>query len=127
MALADAIMNHEGLTSLNISANNIGELVLPEGWTSSRPGEYKSPAGECLRHAPDGSSPAGVIALANAIKNNRALTSLNLAGNHIEAEGAKHVAEAVEGHVSAPRGSIALELTLVISLPLPPPRGHCRV
>lgn len=32
-----------------------------------------------------------------------ALTSLNLASNELKAEGAKHVAEAIKGHVSALR------------------------
>ena len=31
----------------------------------------------------------------------RALTSLNLASNYLDAEGTKHVAEAIKGHVSA--------------------------
>ena len=34
---------------------------------------------------------------------NGALTSLNLASNVLRAEGAKHVAEAIKGHVSALR------------------------
>ena len=38
----------------------------------------------------------GVIALANAIKDMRARTSLNLASNLIGSEGAKHVAEAIK-------------------------------
>jgi hypothetical protein len=39
---------------------------------------------------------SGVIPLANAIKDTRALTSLNLASNNLGAEGAKIVAEAIK-------------------------------
>ena len=35
------------------------------------------------------------------LSTNRALTSLNLASNDLRAQGAKHVAEAIKGHVSA--------------------------
>ena len=38
---------------------------------------------------------------ANGVKNNGALTSLNLSRNKLESEGAKHVTEAIKGHVSA--------------------------
>ena len=45
----------------------------------------------------------GAIMLAPEIVANGALTSVNLASNSIGAEGAKHVAEAIKGHVSALR------------------------
>ena len=38
---------------------------------------------------------------ADGVPTIRALTSLNLASNNIGAKGAKHVAEAIKGHVSA--------------------------
>jgi hypothetical protein len=76
------------LTFLNISHNRIGDLVLPEGWTkgdSGYPdfGKYKHTDGRKQDRAPEGSKPDGVIAVANAIKNMGALTSLNLASNGI--------------------------------------------
>jgi hypothetical protein len=37
----------------------------------------------------------GIIALANAIPDMGAMTSLNLAENHIRADGAKHIAAAI--------------------------------
>ena len=40
------------------------------------------------------------VLVANEVKNNGALTSLNLASNILMVEGAKHVAEAIKGHVS---------------------------
>jgi len=74
------------LTFLNISHNRIGDLVLPEGWTkgdSGYPdfGKYKHTDGRKQDRAPEGSKPDGVIAVANAIKNLGALTSLNLSSN----------------------------------------------
>ena len=41
--------------------------------------------------------------LAAGVSTNGALTSLNLAGNSLEAEGAKHIAEAIKSNVSALR------------------------
>jgi hypothetical protein len=38
----------------------------------------------------------GVIALANAIKNSGALTMLDLSGNYLKAEGARHISEAIK-------------------------------
>ena len=49
----------------------------------------------------------GAIMLAPEIVANGALTSLNLAKNHLEAKGAKYVAEAIKGHVSALRLRLA--------------------
>ena len=44
------------------------------------------------------------VLIANDIRDNGApLTSLDLASNHLFAEGAKHIAEVVKGHVSALR------------------------
>ena len=45
----------------------------------------------------------GAIMLAPEIVANGALKSLNLASNRLEAEGAKYIAEAIKGHVSALR------------------------
>jgi hypothetical protein len=44
---------------------------------------------------------AGPIAIANAIKDMEAMTSLNLASNEIDSEGAKHIAEAIKVSVVA--------------------------
>ena len=38
--------------------------------------------------------------IADGVKNNGAMTSLNLASNNLKAEGAKHVAEAIKVNVS---------------------------
>ena len=48
------------------------------------------------------STGCGVL-VGNEVKNNGALTSLNLAENSLKAEGAKHVATAIKGNVSVLR------------------------
>ena len=48
-------------------------------------------------------SPGFAKGIADGIKNNRALTSLDLSGNELGVEGAKHVAEAIKLNVSALR------------------------
>ena len=99
------------LTSLNISNNNIGELVA-EGWTK---GDYKCNGEYEWIHAdgrsetciaPAGAKPEGALLLAEAIKCNGVLTSLNLASNDLGAMGAKYVAEAIKVYVSAPFDTI---------------------
>ena len=58
--------------SLNISANNIGELVLPTGWSFDEyDGLYEGPDGEEQEEPPEGSKPEGVMALADGIKNSK--------------------------------------------------------
>jgi hypothetical protein len=74
------------LASLNLAANNLGQLVLPEGWSGlDDGGEYKDPGGEKHQQAPAGSKPEGIIVLANAIKDMGALTSLDISSNNIGA------------------------------------------
>jgi hypothetical protein len=89
------------MTSLNVSNNSLGVAV---GWTFSSDewwlnGDYPpghSASNPCSRLPAAGSDASGVILLADAIKNNGALTSLNLSSNLLEAEGAKIVAEAIK-------------------------------
>ena len=45
----------------------------------------------------------GAVVISRCLENNGPLTSLNLANNWLGPEGAKHVAEAIKGHVSALR------------------------
>ena len=87
------------LTSLNVSNNNIGELVPPEGWSIKHKGygnqKYVHADGREQKEAPEGMSPVGAIALADAIKNNGAMTSLDISANSLRAEGTKHIAAAI--------------------------------
>ena len=88
--MADGVITNGALTDLNVSNNSIGQMVLPEGWTfnPSVPAyrQYTHTDGRQQEVPPEGSKPEGVIALADAIKNNGALSSLNLSQNAIPAE-----------------------------------------
>ena len=86
------------MTALNVANNNLGELVLPEGWTrgqteSNGIGYIRSDGREQM-NPPAGSKAEGIIALANAIPDMEAMMSLNLASNNlgIAPEGAKIMA-----------------------------------
>ena len=76
--LAEALSGNEIMTELNIASNHLGKKT----WCGD-------------------ADMSGVVAISDAIPTMGALTSLNLASNLIAAEGAKHVAEAIKGHVSA--------------------------
>jgi Leucine-rich repeat (LRR) protein len=82
--ITDGLRANGALTSLNMSNNNIGALVPVEGW-KSRDNDGRAPwigpDGQEQNHLPK--EPAGAIALADAIKTNGALTSLNISGNRI--------------------------------------------
>ena len=76
------------MTSLDISNNKIGELVLPNDWKviplysdSSGVKGYKHANGREQTNHPG--QPEGAIALAGAIKTNGALTSLNVSDNSL--------------------------------------------
>jgi hypothetical protein len=73
------------LSVLNLASNNLGELVLPQGWTKVIKAdwsvEYTHTDGTKQDQHPG--KPAGIIALASAIPDMGALTSLNLASNSI--------------------------------------------
>jgi Leucine-rich repeat (LRR) protein len=86
--LAAEIVGYRDLSVLNLAENNLGELVLPEGWTEDY-GEFEYEGLEVYKHT-DGreqkdnpGKPEGSIAIANAIPDMRALTSLNLSSNDI--------------------------------------------
>jgi hypothetical protein len=84
------------MTSLNLSNNDIGQLVRPEGWmTQKKNGKtlyYKAGAANGQWEAPVGSKAEGIIAIANAIPDMRAMTSLNLASNRLGVSGANIMA-----------------------------------
>ena len=90
IALANAIRTMGALTSLDMSANKIGQLVAPPGWYIDE-GCMKHPDGrKCVRYYtgcgewPEGSMPEGVIAIAHAIPTMGALTKLNVSANQME-------------------------------------------
>jgi hypothetical protein len=85
VAIADAIRDTGALTSLNLASNNLGEPVLPDGWSIKDKGmsceKYVHADGREQKDHP--SKPEGVIALANAIPNMRALSKLVMRENGI--------------------------------------------
>jgi hypothetical protein len=88
------------LTHLDVSKNNIG-AVDNDGWSLHKADDGKTfyaKDGKSQWDPPEGwkSKSEGVIAIADAIRNNGAMTSLNLASNDLGAEGAKIVAEAIK-------------------------------
>jgi hypothetical protein len=101
-AIANAIKDNGAMTSLDVSDNNLGALILPEGWECDKSASdwdsnkwiYKHTDGREQKGHPG--KPEGIIALANVIPNMGAMTSLNLASNKLRAEGAKIVAEAIK-------------------------------
>jgi hypothetical protein len=98
-ALAVAIPGMGALTSLNLAANNLGQLVLPGGWSGPNDdGEYEDPDGEDHQQAPAGSKPEGIIALANAIPDMRAILSVNLLQNNIGIDQAKALVSMLKEH-----------------------------
>ena len=92
------------LSVLNLASNNLGGLVLPKGWTEDYDSDedtevYKHTDGREQKEDP-GSKPEGIIALANAIPDMGAMTSLNLASNNIclwgNMDGIKAISSAIK-------------------------------
>jgi hypothetical protein len=84
--IANDISDTRALSVLNLASNNLGELVLPEGWTATG---YAYNDTKLFRHT-DGreqkgnpSKPEGVIAIANVIPDMEALTKLDISNNNI--------------------------------------------
>ena len=85
--LAPEIVANGALTSLDISSNDIGQLVPPEGWTK----QYEHFEGEwqdVFTHTDGtkqtwdpGSKPEGAIAIAHAISANGALETITFGDN----------------------------------------------
>jgi hypothetical protein len=85
------------LTHLDVSGNSLGQLVLPDGWEANRNGvHYSQHGGDWTTTVPAGSQPLGIIAIANAIPDMGAMTSLNLSENLLGPEGSKHIAEGIK-------------------------------
>jgi hypothetical protein len=82
--LAAEFVDNGALTSLNLSSNDIGQLVqaLPEGWSeakdpsSGKPYFFKTGTQQTQWEHPADKTPVGAITLANAISDMEALTKL---------------------------------------------------
>jgi hypothetical protein len=87
----------EALSVLNLASNNLGKSVLSVGWRSKDNDDmapWVGPEGQEQDAKPG--KPEGIIAIANAIPDMGALTSLNLSLNNLDAQGAMIVAEAIK-------------------------------
>jgi hypothetical protein len=92
-ALATAIPDMGALSVLNLASNNLREIVLAAGWRSKDNDDrapWVGPEGQEQDETPG--KPEGIIAIANAIPDMGAMTSLNLASNSLGIEGAKIIA-----------------------------------
>jgi hypothetical protein len=78
-----------------LAGNNLGEFVLPTGWTEGYNFEdyvvYRHTDGREQKDKPG--KPEGILAVANAIPDMGALHSLDLSDNGLGAEGAKVLAK----------------------------------
>jgi Ran GTPase-activating protein (RanGAP) involved in mRNA processing and transport len=84
-----------------LASNNLGELILPEGWTVDYDSDedtevYKHTDGREQKGNPG--KPAGIIAIANAIPDMGALSSANLLRNNIGTKQAKALAAILKEH-----------------------------
>ena len=96
---SEGISDNGAMTGLNLANNMIGRLSCPEGWETTESGGrqyFKSATQSWTTDPPPGAKPEGVIALANALPDIGAMTSLNLASNNLGADGAKIIAGAIK-------------------------------
>jgi hypothetical protein len=100
-----------------LAESNLGQLVLPEGWsqTSWVRGQEKWTSADGTKADANPGTPEGIIAIANAIPDMGALTSLNLSSNNLKAEGGKVVAEAIK---------VTNNAMAVVFVPFPCPSDH---
>jgi hypothetical protein len=88
------------LSVLNLAENNLGESVLPEGWTEDYDEDeesvYKHTDGREQKDSP--SKPEGIIAIVNAIPDMRAISSVNLLKNDITVEQAEDLVSILKEH-----------------------------
>jgi hypothetical protein len=85
IALANAIPDMRALTSLDVSKNNLGLLATEDGWTSQdgdNCAPWVHPDGRKQDEKPEGLKPFGVIAIANAIPDMRALSTFTFSGDY---------------------------------------------
>jgi hypothetical protein len=88
LVVAGYLDGNRALTSIDISNNDIGQTVCPEGWAHvnmmNGSGDYHfkhSADGKTQIQAPEGVTYPGVVALANGIKNNGAISQFTFSGD----------------------------------------------
>jgi hypothetical protein len=97
--LAAEVVDNGALTSLNLANNSLGQPVLPEGWTNNSPARivFKHVDGREQTEDP-GSKPEGIIAIASAIPNMGAISSVDLLKNDIGVAQAEDLVGILKGH-----------------------------
>jgi hypothetical protein len=117
VAIADAIPDMGALSVLNLASNNLGELVLPDGWSVIRIAVGSTHSIQMYGHA-DGreqkdhpGKPEGVIAIANAIPDMRALSHFDISNNGLYAAGARAIAEGLSWQPGL-KGNPVVELNI---------------
>jgi hypothetical protein len=92
--LAVGVKDNGALLSLNLAENNLGELVLPEGWQRTGGKEWTHSDGAKVTENPG--KPEGIIAIANALPDMGALSVLSLKDNKLlTKDGGKALAQAL--------------------------------
>ena len=102
IAIANAIPDMRAMTSLNLSSNHMGKLVAQTATHQVLLKQLRS-QGMALKDAMAQvaqleDSPLGILALADAIKGNGALLSLNLSRNSIGADSIASITAALKRH-----------------------------
>jgi hypothetical protein len=101
MILASELPDKGALSVLNLASNNLGELVLPEGWTHGFKADYSAMEytnADGRKQDAHPGKPEGIIAVANAISDMGALLVLSLKSNNLRADGGKALAEGLKGN-----------------------------
>jgi Ran GTPase-activating protein (RanGAP) involved in mRNA processing and transport len=100
--LANNIKDMGALSSLNLANNMLGWLSCPEGWETTEGSDkkqyFKSATQSWTTDPPPGAKPEGVIALANAIPDMRAILSVNLLKNRIGSDQAEALVSMLKEH-----------------------------
>jgi hypothetical protein len=99
--IANDISDMRALTSLDVSHNDIGQLVLSEGWSEKNDmfghvEGYKHTDGREQKDNPG--NPEGIIAIANVIPDMSALTKFDISENNLRAEGSKALAAGLKSN-----------------------------
>jgi hypothetical protein len=103
--LAVGIKDNRALSSLNLASNSIGTCdIIPGGWIyDPTPGKYSYQnvsLNKYQNETPAGSKSSGLIALTKAVKDMRAISSVNVLFNNIGAEQAHALANVLKEHAT---------------------------
>jgi hypothetical protein len=101
IAVVNAIKDMRALTSLNLASNSLGELVLPEGWAKGAEDyegdyQYVFTHTEGTKQTLHPGKPEGILAVAGAIKDMGAISSINLLQNGIPVKQAQELVEIMQ-------------------------------